>query len=64
MVSSPRVVAVEPGSPAERAGLRADDEIRAIDGEVPRDVIRWQILTDDPAVELAVMLEKFFRSGW
>ncbi|GJM37920.1 MAG: hypothetical protein DHS20C19_12870 [Acidimicrobiales bacterium] len=53
-MSSPRIVAVEPGSPAARAGLRAGDEIRAIDGEVPRDVIRWQILTSDAEVELAI----------
>ena len=53
-MSSPRVVAVEPGSPAARAGILADDEIRAIDGEVPRDVIRWQILTDEPEVHLAI----------
>jgi len=53
-MSSPRVVAVEPGSPAARAGLRAGDEIRAIDGEVPRDVIRWQILTDEPEVHLSI----------
>lgn len=31
-----------------------DDEIRAIDGEVPRDVIRWQILTDEPEVRLSI----------
>lgn len=53
-MSSPRVVAVEPGSPAARAGLLAGDEIRAIDGEVPRDVIRWQILTDEPEVHLTI----------
>ena len=29
-------------------------QILAIAGEVPRDVIRWQILTDDAEVELAV----------
>lgn len=53
-MSSPRVVAVEPGSPAAHAGVLVDDEIRAIDGEVPRDVIRWQILTDEPEVHLSI----------
>jgi putative radical SAM enzyme (TIGR03279 family) len=53
-MSSARVVAVEPGSPAERAGVLVDDEIRAIGGEVPRDVIRWQLLTDEPQVELTI----------
>ena len=53
-MTSARVVAVEPGSPAERAGVLVGDEIRAIGGEVPRDVIRWQLLTDEPQVELAI----------
>ena len=56
-MSSPRVVALEPGSPAEQAGLMVGDEILMIDGEVPRDVIRWQILTDDPVVPLRVQRE-------
>ncbi|MCH1435583.1 MAG: DUF512 domain-containing protein [Acidimicrobiales bacterium] len=53
-MSTPQVVAVEPDSAAARAGLAAGDEILTIAGEVPRDVIRWQILTDEPAVELRV----------
>ncbi len=53
-MSTPRVVAVEPQSPAERAGLLAGDEILAIAGEVPRDVIRWRILTDQPEVDLVI----------
>ncbi len=54
-MSLPRVVAVDPGSPADRFGLVPDDEIVSIGGEVPRDVIRWQLLTDAAAVTLAVV---------
>ncbi len=53
-MSSPCVVAIEPNSPAARAGLEPGDEIVTVNGEVPRDVIRWQILTDDADVRLAV----------
>ncbi len=48
------MVAIEPNSPAARAGLEPGDEIVTVNGEVPRDVIRWQILTDDADVRLAV----------
>ena len=51
---SPLVTAVAPGSPADRAGLRPGDELRALNGEVPRDVIRYQILVDDPELEIEV----------
>lgn len=53
-MSGPRLVAVAAGSPAERAGLAPGDEILAVDGEAPRDVIRWQLLTDGSEVRLAV----------
>ncbi len=53
-VSRPRVIAVAPSSPAERAGVVAGDEIIAIDGEVPRDVIAYRMLVDeaDPVLEI------------
>ena len=53
-MSSPRVTAVAEGSPAERAGVVVGDHILAIDGEVPRDVIRYQLLVDeaDPTIDL------------
>jgi putative radical SAM enzyme (TIGR03279 family) len=51
-MSAPRVVAVAPGSSAARAGLAAGDEIISINGEVPRDLIEWRVLVDQPHVVL------------
>src|SRR5436305_12392213 len=51
-MSSPRVVAVAPGSPAERAGLEPGDEVAAINGHQPRDVIQWQLLADEADIDL------------
>jgi putative radical SAM enzyme (TIGR03279 family) len=53
-VSVPRVVAVVPGSPAARAGIVEGDEVLAVNGTVPRDLIEWRVLVDEPslAVEL------------
>ncbi|MEW6475301.1 MAG: DUF512 domain-containing protein [Actinomycetota bacterium] len=53
-MSSPRVVSVAPGSPAERAGLRPGDELLALNGEAPRDVIRYRVLADEAIVDLEV----------
>ena len=46
-MSLPRVVAVAPGSPAARAGVLPGDEIAALNGQVPRDIIEWQLLADE-----------------
>jgi putative radical SAM enzyme (TIGR03279 family) len=54
-VSSPRIVAVAPLSPAADAGLAVGDEVVAVDGEPPRDLIRWRLLTDGPDLTLDVL---------
>ena len=53
-MSAPRVTHVTPGSPAARAGVVVGDEVLAVDGEAPRDIIGWTWLTDeaDPTLEL------------
>src|SRR3954466_15308239 len=53
-MSLPRVVAVTDGSPAARAGLLPGDEFLTVGGQVPRDVIQYRLLTDEPEVELEV----------
>lgn len=52
--NGPSVVAVAAGSPAESAGLRVGDEITAVNGRTPRDVIEWQWAVDEPEIELTV----------
>ena len=47
-----RVVTVAPGSPADAAGLRPGDELITLNGEALRDVIRYQIQSDEPVVEI------------
>ncbi len=53
-MSLPRVVAVAPASAAARAGLQIGDEVSAIDGQVPRDIIEWRLLVDeaDPTLDV------------
>src|SRR3954464_2513267 len=53
-MSLPRVVAVAPGSPAQRAGLEPGDEVVSLNGQQPRDVIQWQLLADDADLDVAV----------
>jgi putative radical SAM enzyme (TIGR03279 family) len=50
----PRVVAVADRSPASRAGLLPGDEIRSMNGQVPRDVIEYQLIADEPVVDFDV----------
>jgi len=53
-MSAPRVLSIAPGSPAAEAGVEVGDEVLSIDGEAPRDIIRWTWLTDeaDPTLEI------------
>ena len=53
-MSLPRVVAVAPASPADRAGIVVGDEVARIDGSVPRDVLQWQLLADAASPTLDV----------
>jgi putative radical SAM enzyme (TIGR03279 family) len=53
-MSLPRVVAVEPDSPAARAGVLPGDELVAMNGQVPRDVIQYRLLADEADLELVV----------
>ncbi|TFH17636.1 MAG: DUF512 domain-containing protein, partial [Acidimicrobiales bacterium] len=51
---APVVLAVTAGSPADLVGVRAGDEIIRVNGDVPRDIIEWQMATDEADVELDV----------
>lgn len=46
------MLAVSPGSAADRAGVAVGDAVVSINGEIPRDVIRYQLLVDGPDVSL------------
>src|SRR3954452_11660967 len=49
---APRVIAIAAGSPAARAQVQVGDEVVAIDGQVPRDIIEWRFLVDEPDLVL------------
>lgn len=52
--ASPRVVVVEPGSPADRAGFLVGDELRSIDGEQPRDILEYRTLVDSDEISFDI----------
>src|ERR1700761_913685 len=51
----PQVVAVAARSAAEDAGVRVGDEIRSLNGVVPRDIIEYRFLADEALVELDIV---------
>ncbi|MHB8439063.1 MAG: DUF512 domain-containing protein [Acidimicrobiales bacterium] len=53
-MSAPRVVSVAAGSAAQRAGVQVGDELIDIDGQVPRDVIEYRLLVDEPEPEITI----------
>ncbi|MFN0090112.1 MAG: DUF512 domain-containing protein [Acidimicrobiales bacterium] len=53
-LTPPVVVHVAPGSPAARAGLAVGDELSAINGRRPRDIIEYRFLVDEAELTLEV----------
>ena len=43
-----------PDSPADTAGVLAGDVLLSVNGEVPRDVIQYRMLVDEPDVSLEI----------
>ena len=54
-MSLPVVVAVAPGSAAERAGVVVGDAVATINGKAPRDVIEWRFAADEADLTLEVL---------
>ena len=53
-MSAPTIVSVSPNSPAEQYGIKGGEQILSINGCVPRDVIEYQLLIDEPQVVLEI----------
>ncbi len=53
-MASPTVVAVTPGSAAERCGVQAGDEITLVNGQAVRDIIQWRLAVDDADPDLVI----------
>jgi len=52
---APLVVSVAPGSPADSVGIMPGDEITALNGVSPRDIIEWRLLSDEPEVSVSLV---------
>ncbi|MCL4422142.1 MAG: PDZ domain-containing protein, partial [Actinobacteria bacterium] len=50
----PIVASVAEDSPAARAGIRPGDQIAAMNGSVPKDVIEYRLLADEAQVEISL----------
>lgn len=50
----PLVIAIQPDSPAEHAGVLVGDVLVSINGEQPRDVIQYQLLVDEPQLSMDI----------
>jgi len=51
-VVAPTIIAIEPGSPADRAGVRAGDRLVSINGRALRDIIDYRYLAADTPLRL------------
>ena len=58
-----RIVSVEQGSPADRAGLRAGDELLRVGGEIVIDLLDYQALTARRRVEITYRRDGETRSA-
>ena len=51
---APLVVSVRAGSPAAEHGIAVGDEIVRVNGDIPRDIIEWQMAADDAEIDLDI----------
>ena len=53
--SFPEIASVEPGSAADRAGIRPGDRVATVDGVAPRDILEWTRLVDENEFGMVVV---------
>ncbi len=61
-MSYPRVISVADDSAAAQAGLAPGDELLSINNSVPKDVIEYQMLVEEPEVDLEIQRGQFSLS--